>query len=300
MNSATPAQLVSVVIATYNMGRYLPQAVQSALSQDYPSIEVQIVDDGSTDDTPEVVGQWREEPRVRVHRQVNAGQTRAKNQGIALARGAFVAFLDADDVWLPGKLTRQMALFGPPEVGVVYSGYECMDADGRALPNEPARMYRGRITGPLLIDNFVSFSSSIVRRSCLSACGGFDETLEMGIDYELWLRLSARYVFDFVPEVMLRYRIWPGSMSKNYRKRYQSAIRIMEGFLAKHPGVVGAARIRQAWAHTYVGRGNVTLWREQDRRAALQDYARALRFVPWYWPAWRALLRSAITIQEPR
>lgn len=299
MNSAAPP-LVSVVIATYNMGRYLSLAVQSALSQDYPSIEVQIVDDGSTDDTPQVVGQWREDPRVHVHRQVNAGQTRAKNQGISLARGEFVAFLDADDVWLPGKLTRQMALFSQPEVGVVYSGCEFMDAEGGALLKGPTRMYRGHVTGPLLIANFVNFSSSIVRRSCLAACGAFDETLQMGIDYELWLRLSARYAFDFVPEATMRYRIWPGSMSKDYRKRYQSAIRIMEGFLAKHPGVVGAARIRQAWAHTYVGRGNVTLWREQDRRAALQDYARALRFVPWYWPAWRALLRSAITIQEPR
>ena len=283
------------------MGRYLRQAVESALSQDYPSIEVQIVDDGSTDDTAQVLGQWRADPRVHVHRQLNAGQTRAKNQGIALTRGDFVAFLDADDLWLPGKLTRQMALFGAPEVGVVYSDYECMDADGRALPKGPTRMRRGRITGALLIDNFVSFSSSFVRRSCLAAYGAFDETLEMGIDYELWLRLSARYAFDFVPGVTLRYRIWPGSMSKNYRKRYQSAIRIMEGFLAKHPGVVDEALVRKAWAHTYVGRGNVTLWREQDRRAALQGLpARALRFVPWYWPAWRALLRSMITTQAPR
>lgn len=300
MNPDTPAPLVSVVMATYNMGRYLPEALESALSQDYPAIEVRIVDDGSSDDTPQVLERWRGDTRVHVHRQANAGQTRAKNQGIADSRGAFIAFLDADDVWLPGKLRRQMALFAAhPEVGVVYSDYECMDGDGRPLPKGPTPMRRGRITGPLLIDNFVSFSSSVVRRSCLEACGAFDESLEMGIDYELWLRLSARYAFDFVPQATLRYRIWPGSMSKNFKKRYASAIRIMEGFLERHPGVVDAQLVREAWAHTFVGRGNITLWREKDRRAAFADYLQALRYRPAYWPAWRALLRGLITTRTP-
>src|SRR5580704_18773205 len=123
------------------MGRYLSEAVHSGLAQGYPSLEVQIVDDGSTDDTPQVLAQWRDDPRVRVHRQANAGQTRAKNQGIALSRGAFIAFLDADDVWLPGKLEQQMALFAAhPEVGVVYSDYDCMDGDGKPLPKGPTPM----------------------------------------------------------------------------------------------------------------------------------------------------------------
>jgi glycosyltransferase involved in cell wall biosynthesis len=296
----TPAPLVSVVIATYNMGRYLPAALESALAQDYPAIEVRIVDDGSTDDTPQVLERWRGDTRVHVHRQANAGQTRAKNQGIAESRGAFIAFLDADDVWLPGKLRRQMALFAAhPEVGVVYSDYECIDADGKPLPKGPTPMRRGRITGPLLIDNFVSFSSSVVRRSCLDAYGAFDESLDMGIDYELWLRLSAHYAFDFVPQATLRYRIWPGSMSKNFKKRYASAIRIMEGFLEHHGGVVDAHLVREAWAHTYVGRGNMTLWREKDRGSAYRDYVRALRYAPAYWPAWRALLRGLITTRTP-
>jgi glycosyltransferase involved in cell wall biosynthesis len=296
----SPAPLVSVVIATYNMGRYLPEALESALSQDYPALEVRIVDDGSGDDTAQVLERWRDDARVHVHVQANAGQTRAKNRGIADSRGDFIAFLDADDVWLPGKLRRQMALFAAhPQVGVVYSDYECMDGEGRPLPKGPTPMRRGRITGPLLIDNFVSFSSSVVRRSCLEACGAFDESLDMGIDYELWLRLSASYSFDFVPEATLRYRIWPGSMSKNFKKRYASAIRIMEGFLERHPNAVAAQLVREAWAHTYVGRGNITLWREKDRKAAFSDYFRALRYEPCYWPAWRALLRGMITTRTP-
>jgi glycosyltransferase involved in cell wall biosynthesis len=291
---------VSVVIATYNMGQYLPQAVESVLAQSYFNVEVQIVDDGSTDHTAQIAQQWEGHSRVRVHRQANRGQARAKNQGIELTLSPFVAFLDADDVWLPEKLSRQMPLFeGRPELGVVYSDYECMDGEGRALPKVPTRMHRGHVSGPLLIENFVSFPTAVVRRECLERHRGFDESLGMGIDYDLWLRLSAHYQFDFISEPTVRYRIWAGQMSKNYRKRYESAMRIMRDFLANNPGAVDPEVVRSAWAHTYTGRGNVTLWQESDRVAAFRDYLRALSFKPVYWPAWRSMLRSFITKRAP-
>ncbi len=300
MSGSSAGDLVSVVIATYNMGQYLPQAVESVLAQSYPNVEVQIVDDGSNDDTPTILRRWDAHPRVRVHRQNNGGQARAKNQGVALSRGDFVAFLDADDVWLPEKLSRQMPLFaGRPEIGVVYSDYERMDGEGRVLAKGPTHMHRGRVSGALLIENFVSFPSAIVRRECLERHGAFDETLGMGIDYDLWLRLSAYYQFDFIAEPTVRYRIWAGQMSKNYRKRYESGIRIMQCFLERNPGVVGDSVARCAWAHTYTGRGNSTLWHEKDRVAAFRDYLRALSFRPAYWPAWRSMLRALLTRRAP-
>jgi len=292
---------VSVVIATYNMGHYLPQAVQSVLEQSYPDIEIQIVDDGSNDETSTVVRQWQGDPRVHVHSQTNAGQARAKNAGIARCSGAFVAFLDADDAWLPGKLARQMPLFaGRPEVGVVYSDYERMDELGRPLQKGATRMHRGRISGPLLIENFISFPSAIVRRECLARCGPFDEALNMGIDYELWLRLSAYYEFDFVTEPTVRYRIWSGQMSRNYRGRYEAGMGIMQRFIERNPGVVPRSVLRHAWAHTFTGRGNRILWQEKDRRAAFRDYLRALSFRPGHWPVWRSMLRSLVTTRAPR
>lgn len=293
-------KLVSVVIATYNMSRYLPQAVESVLAQTYPEVEVHIVDDGSTDNTPDIVRQWRDHPTVRVHRQPNGGQARAKNAGVRLSRGAFVAFLDADDVWLPGKLTCQMPLFeGRPEVGVVYSDFEKMNDYGHPLPQEPTHMHRGWVSGPLLIENFVNFPTAVIRRAYLEQYGAFDENLGMGIDYDLWLRLSAHCQFDFVGKATARYRVWGGQMSGNYRERYRSGIRIMRSFLESNPDAVDPAVVRRAWAHTYTGRGNVTLWRGRDRLGALRDYARALTFQPGYWPAWRAILRSFITSREP-
>jgi len=300
MAAGSTDDLVSVVIASYNMGHYLTEAVESVLAQSYPHVEVQIVDDGSSDDTAQRVQRWRDDPRVRVFTQANAGQARAKNKGVELSRGRFVAFLDADDVWLPGKLARQMPLFaGRPELGVVYSDYQCMDAGGQLLAKGVTPMRRGWVSGALLVENFVCYSAGVVRRECLERDGRFDETLGMGIDYDLWLRLSARYQFDFVPEATVRYRIWAGQMSKNYRKRYQSAIRIMQQFLDANPGIVNATTARYAWAHTYAGRGDTTLWQEGDRGAALADYLRALRFIPWYWPAWRSLARSLVTTRAP-
>jgi glycosyltransferase involved in cell wall biosynthesis len=300
MSGSPAGDLVSVVIATYNMAQYLPQAVRSVLAQSYPNVEVQIVDDGSTDNTPVVLRQWDGHTSVRVHGQANCGQARAKNQGVRLSRGRFIAFLDADDVWLPEKLARQMPLFvGRPEVGVVYSDYERMDGEGRPLARGPTQMHRGRISGPLLIENFVPFPSAVVRRECLERHGAFDETLDMGIDYDLWLRLSAHYDFDFIVESTVRYRIWSGQMSRHYRKRYDSAIRIMQRFLAQNPGFVDGGIVRQAWAHTYVGRGNSILWNEKNRAAAMRDYLRALTFQPTGWLAWRAVLRSLVTTDAP-
>jgi hypothetical protein len=183
----------------------------------------------------------------------------------------------------------------------VYSDFERMDADGRPLPKgDPVPMYRGWVSGALLINNFVSFQTAVVRRECLERHGALDESVRMGDDYELWLRLSAHYEFDFIAEPTVRYRIWSGQMSKNYRRRYESGMRTMRAFLERNPGVVKPSVIRTAWAHTYKGRGDCTLWQEHRWGAALTDYLRALSFQPAYWPAWRAILRSCITARAPR
>jgi len=297
----TASDFVSVIVPSYNMAHFLPQAVRSALAQSYTNFEVCIVDDGSTDDTCEVARQWQHDPRVRVHRQANGGLSHARNQGIALTRGMFVALLDADDTWAPDKLSRQLALFaGRPDVGVVYSDFALMDREGNALPRGPMTMHRGWVSGALLLENFVPASSAVARRECFERYGGFDTNLRTGEDYDMWLRLSPHYQFDFVAKPEIRYRIWGGQMSKDYRARYETGIRTMQRFLDNNPDVVDRALVRRAWAHTYTGRGNVTLWRGQDRVGALRDYARALSLEPGHWPAWRAILRSFVSSREPR
>jgi glycosyltransferase involved in cell wall biosynthesis len=280
---------VSVVIATFNMAAYLPLAVRSALQQSYQDIEVLVVDDGSTDDTRNVIKPLLEDSRVKYLFQQNGGQAAAKNHGIREARGRYVAFLDADDLWTPDKLERQLPLFSRAEVGVVYSRVAYIDEAGKELSVADNELFRGPVSGPLLIRNFIGFGTSVVRKDCFERQGAFDEALQMGIDYDLWLRFSTQVEFDFVDRPLLRYRVWAGQMSNNCRKRYVSGIAIMQRFLERFPGAVAAPIEKEAWAHTYVGFGQCL--RQVDRRAlpALKLYVRALRYKPAYLPAWRAI-----------
>jgi hypothetical protein len=159
---------------------------------------------------------------------------------------------------------------------------------------------RGVITRELLLQNVVPFSSALVRRSLFERYGGFDPAIDMGIDYALWLRLSVQCEFDYVGDVVGRYRVWPGQMSRKVRQRYEAGIGIMQNFIDRHGADVDPDAIATAWAHTFVGRGNNLLWSERDWQAAWSDFFRALRWRPTFWPAYRSMARSLILQRPPR
>lgn len=287
--------LVSVIIATYNMAHFLPLAIQSALAQTYRHIEVLIIDDGSADRSAEAVEPFLADSRVRYRKQMNGGQAIAKNRGIRESAGDYVAFLDADDLWTPDKLDAQVPLFTASEaIGVVYSAFSCIDESGNRLPDIPMKMYRGRVSGPLLISNFVGFGTSVVKRECFERLGAFNEKLRMGIDYDLWLRFSTQYEFDYIDRPLLYYRDWPGQMSKNWNTRYLSGIEIMENFLRDFPGAVEKSTIDAAWAYTYTGFGYCMRRLGKKRREALRLYFKALRHKPGYSPAWRGIAAAIL------
>jgi hypothetical protein len=167
-----------------------------------------------------------------------------------------------------------------------------IDENGKESGIADNELFRGRVSGALLIRNFIGFGTSVVKKECFERLGRFDEAIRMGIDYDLWLRFSTEYEFDYVDHPLLRYRVWSGQMSKNCKSRFLSGIAIMERFLETHPGVVDKRVEREAWAHTYVGYGQCL--REVEKRAvpALNLYLRALRYKPTYVPAWRAMLAT--------
>ena len=205
---------IGVVITCYNYGRYLGDCLASVLGQTWQDIDVVVVNDGSTDDTARVVREWLSDPRLHYVEQANAGQARAKNAGIARTRGDLVAFVDADDSWDREKLARQVPLFDDRRIGVVYGRARFVDSDGRdngfELRGRYVQPQRGDVTEHLLFDNFIPFSSSVVRRECLTRVGGFDEALAMAIDWDLWLRLSVQVRFDYVDAPLIAYRMGHG------------------------------------------------------------------------------------------
>lgn len=294
------APKVSVVIATYNMAQYIGQAIESVLNQTYRNLDVHVVDDGSTDETREVVAALRaRDSRVHYHWQANAGQTKAKNFGIRMSSGCFVAFCDADDSWTPHKLAVQMPRFDSDRVGVVYSRRAQMSADGvvleeRQSEDEDGRFYSGSITAQLFKHNFITFGTAVVRRRCLDEVGLFNERYRMGIDWDLWLRLSTQYEFAFVDEVTYIYRVWPGQMSKNWRARYEHAFKIMDDFLEENPRLLSSKAVKEAYAHCFARRGRLRAFVESEYRNGIQDAFTALRHHAFYVPAWKLLARILV------
>lgn len=288
--------LVSVVIATYNMANYLPIAIQSVLAQTYENFELLIVDDGSTDNTREIVKPFLNDSRVRYFRQENKGQPAALNHGIRESAGEYLAFLDADDIWVSEKLELQIPLFSQSEkLGVIYSGVVCIDENGLKLDRSSGRLFRGRLTNLLLIRNLIGFGTSVVKKDCFNHIGGFNENIKWGNDYDLWLRLSTKYEFDYIDQFLLHYRVWPNQMTYNSgEKIYLSAIGIMKSFLAEFPGAVDKNTVNEAWAHTYVGYGQCLQRRDRRIGPALRLYARALHYKPNYLPAWKSIVKAIL------
>jgi glycosyltransferase involved in cell wall biosynthesis len=267
------------------------------LAQTYRDFEIVVIDDGSTDDSAEIIMGYASDPRVRLIRQANGGQARAKNVGVRMSNGEFIAFLDADDLWEPTKLQHQLPLFDDLTVGVVFSRSRYVDADGRHVWMKPSSKYlrprRGRVTNYLFFDNFVPFSSSVVRRTILGETPPFDESLAMGIDWGLWLRLSTECRFDYVDRPLVRYRIGhEGQMSKNLLVRQQCSQRIMEAFLEAHPNVLTASEQKDAWTYTQRNRALFYLHRDDDQ--AELYFRKVLARRPADWVSRKELLKMRI------
>jgi len=208
---------VSVVIPAYNHATFLPEALESVFGQSERPSEVIVVDDGSTDETAEVLRPY--EGRIRVLTQANRGVAAARNAGAAAASGDLVAFLDADDAWLPAKLERQVArLAAKPELGLVHCGMEEVDEQGRRL-NVRLDGMQGWVSQEMLLFRrgviLGAGSTAIVRGGAFGEVGGFDERLSTSADWDLCYRVGRKYQVGFVPEALVRYRVHGGNMHRN-------------------------------------------------------------------------------------
>lgn len=287
--------LVSVVIATYNMGQYLKQAVDSVLGQTWGNIELIVVDDGSSDNTPEVMAAYTSNDKVRYIQNENQGQPKAKNCGIRAAKGEYLGFCDADDVWEPNKLELQLPQFGNPQVGVVYTEVSYMDEHGKRYQQpQPYIRHEGKVTDQLLQKNFVPFGTAVIRKQCVEKSGIFDERFRMGIDWHLWLRYSLDWEFAYVPESTYVYREWSGQMSKNMRGRYEFANKILASFVEEHGDSLNKAVVRKAWADMYFGQANAFARTEKRVFEPLGYTLKGLALDPLCLSGWKTLVKVVI------
>jgi glycosyltransferase involved in cell wall biosynthesis len=288
---------VSIVVTCYNYGSYVAECLDSIKNQTYSNYEVIIVNDGSTDNSEEIIKQYLLDKRFRYIKQENAGQTKAKNRGIKESKAGFIAFLDADDVWRSDKLENQLPLFNDAKVGVVYSRSTLIDNSSNVKDNKSKNEYmkprRGVVTEWLMYDNFVPFSSSIVKKECLELFGGFDESLSMGIDWDLWLKISTRYNFDYYEKSLLYYRVGhSGQMSKNIQKRINSADDILYRFINKYSERLQNVDIKKALYASYCQRGYAL--RNISVRNSILYYLKGIKIKPAKSDAYIGIIKSLI------
>jgi glycosyltransferase involved in cell wall biosynthesis len=193
---------VSVIIPTHNRGWILREAIDSVLAQDYADYELIVVDDGSTDNTREILEACGRD--ITVVQQSNRGVSAARNRGIAASRGQLLAFLDSDDLWLPQKLSRQVDFFKSNPAALICQTEETWVRNGvRVNPKRRHQKLAGMIFEPSLALCLVSPSAVMIRKSLFEAVGRFDERLPACEDYDLWLRVSCRYPVYLIDEPLI-------------------------------------------------------------------------------------------------
>ncbi len=225
---------VSVILPTFNRAKYLDRAISSVLSQSFYDFELIIVDDASTDNTEEIVGLFRDERIIYVKNPRNLGGAAARNVGIRIAKGEFIAFQDSDDLWHPDKLEIQMKVFENEEedVAVVYTAFIRKVGDKEFIVPPPSvKKTEGYIYKELLTHiNFVGTPTAVVRKTALEDVGYFDERFPRLQDWDLFLRLAKKYRFKFIKKPLLTAYDVPGNISSNP----EALIKALKLLLGKH------------------------------------------------------------------
>ena len=224
--------VVSVIVPTYKGTEFLREAIDSILAQTYPAVEPVIINDGSPDNTAEVLAEYGD--RIVAITQQNAGTASARNRGLKEITGDYVAFLDHDDLWHPDKLEKQMALFNQfPEAGMVYCGRQFFDHYTRKITSEhPAEAELN--VHQLLSMQAIALQAVVIKKSIIDELGGFDTGISGADDWELTIRIAAKYRVLGVPECLVDIRGHEGQQSINSDYMYQRIAIVLDRYRNLH------------------------------------------------------------------
>jgi len=242
-----PNPLVSVVCPTYNGARFIEPGLESVFAQSYRPIEVIVVDDGSTDATPKIIKSYGE---VSYLRQANRGPSSARNHGVRVARGEYIAFLDLDDLWTREKLSDQVALLEAYQAaGLCFSDMRLFSEGGR----EELTMFQkyglganyfghewrvDRAVAKLVTMNFIPTSSVVARKSTLTQVGGFDEQFRKSEDWDLWLRMAICYPIIYSHKLLTLKRLHEVNTSRDSEGMNVASLHVLEKLKREHQDVL--------------------------------------------------------------
>ena len=288
--------LVSIITPTFNRADFLPETIESVLSQDYDNFEFLIIDDGSTDNSKEVIEGYIDSGKIRYFYQENSGQSVARNKGIAEAKGEFICFLDSDNRWLPGKLSASIKAFeSHPDVDIVYGDVVLIDEAGKEFSRNNMKRYSGQITKELLQDNCVSMNTTMTRTEKIREVDGFSEHVKVADDYDLWLRLSATCTYLYVPELMADYRVMTNQISSDKIRRFNSNEEMIKRFIKENPSLLSNEEQQDALNFFYTRAARH--FSETKRFELANNYfKKALAQKAFSKRTWRALARHVLNL----
>ena len=293
---------VSVLVPSYNAARYLSQAIDSALNQTFQDFEIIIIDDGSTDNTREIVERYlkRAPDKIRYIYQDNQGLARARNTGLRHARGEYVALLDADDVWLPARLEETVKILdADSSAGIAHANITRISETGDKLdtPRRDARYLSGYIFENIFLrDAHLSCPTVLFRRKCCEEVGGFDPGLtRLGCeDRELWLRISQKFKIQYIDKVLALYRVSGKSMSQDKEKMMQARMYVIDKFC---PADGGNRQLRRkALAKIHHDLGDELLF-EQKFKDSQRQYFKSITLNPFSAWSWINFFKALLKIK---
>jgi glycosyltransferase involved in cell wall biosynthesis len=231
---------VSVIIPCFNQAEFLAEAIDSALAQNYAPMEIIVVNDRSTDATAEVAGRYGDQ--IRYFATAHRGLAAARNRAIGNSTGEFIALLDADDRWLPGKLAYQVErLLASPDVAMVFSAYQCVAADGKRWAINVEDAFRPTAHDQLHL-NHANVLTSVFRRAIFDRVGGFDESLQRCEDWDLWIRIAAVAPIMGTSKIVAEYRQHPGTLSGSNRLMLEARMDVLAKNRSLHTGCADCER----------------------------------------------------------
>ena len=247
--------MISVIIPTYNCEKYISEAINSALYQTYTDYEIIVIDDGSTDNTRGIIENIY--PQVRYFYLPNQGAASARNYGIRRARGAFIAFLDADDLWLPEKLEKQLKVFNADqELMLVFTEHLGVDTTGfrETIFLKKERLMKGDIVKNIFFYSHVALPTVMVRRQVFQEIGYFDEQLNVAEDDNLWMRIALKFRIHLLDEVLVHCRFTENSLSRTAINLFDGGLKNIDLIETKYPDLkkrLGKANIRRKKSDIY-------------------------------------------------
>lgn len=274
--------LVSVIMPAYNAARFVRASIDAVLSQSHSNVELIVINDGSSDETPNILAEYSD--KIIAINIDNSGVSAARNIGIANAKGEWLAFCDADDIWFKDKLAQQLGSINDNVWSYTDSFYfgedypYADDSPTNTKRSDLSNLYSGKVFEHLILENFITTSSLLIKKSVLEKFGGFDKNLSSMEDWSLWLNIATEYPIALVPQTLLKYRVYSGSTSRKAREALPLHLSVIDNAIA------GLAIEKRDQYKKFAHRKSYTITSYIAEQA--NDYPFAI------YCAWKALLLS--------